>query len=412
MTERRLDNELAAYRDTHVAVTQELAFRATVSLVVALIMGAASSYVYGLCWWAVMCALLVAEVAAFRRFFSAPRATIGLGDKLRFAALSVVIASVYTVPAWVFVAKGEPWALFAAACFIAGTMIHVTLNNGATILIYAAATAPFYLSFLIAGAVISVAAGNIVAMVTVISFNWAVLSAFLTRLSVMRRLTESRQEAERQRQAAEESSEAKSRCLAKMSHELRTPLNGVLGMAAALQDSDLSATQREKLDVIVNSGDVLLEHLNDILDHAKIESETMKFDVQDEDLAAVIREATLLFTPAATRKGLDLSYDVDGLAARYLRIDRRRSHQVLTNIISNAIKFTETGSVRIKATSELGGDGEAHVTVSVTDTGIGASGADLLRLRASGQFHRPAVRRHRPRPVRGEIADRGDWRQH
>jgi len=169
------------------------------------------------------------------------------------------------------------------------------------------------------------------------------------------------------RDQAEAASLAKSAFLATMSHEIRTPLNGVLGMAQAMAADQLPAAQRERLDVVRQSGESLLAILNDMLDLSKIEAGKLEIETVEFDLGDISRGAHATFTALANKNGLSFCLDMEGAAGVYLG-DPTRTRQVLYNLISNALKFTETGEIRV--TMDYDG---AHLTTRVTDTGIGMS---------------------------------------
>ncbi|RAK61804.1 hybrid sensor histidine kinase/response regulator [Phenylobacterium hankyongense] len=174
--------------------------------------------------------------------------------------------------------------------------------------------------------------------------------------------------------AAESASRAKSTFLATMSHEIRTPLNGVLGMAQAMAADDLTDKQRDRLGVIHESGEALLAILNDILDLSKVEAGKLDLESIEFDLAEVARGAHSAFTALANKKGLSFAVNVEAARGRYLG-DPTRLRQILYNLISNALKFTDEGEIRVTALR----DGDM-LEISVADTGVGISPEGLARL--------------------------------
>ncbi len=191
-------------------------------------------------------------------------------------------------------------------------------------------------------------------------------------LAEARSLAEALQE---QTKAAERANSAKSDFLATMSHEIRTPMNGVLGLAALLAETELTARQRQMLDVMIASGRLLMDILNDVLDISKIEAGQIELEQTTFDIAALVRDVIALFSASASKKGLDLEAEVDA-AAPWRIGDPVRVRQVLVNLVSNAIKFTNSGVVCV-ALRQRRGD---LVEISVRDTGIGMSSEAISRL--------------------------------
>jgi signal transduction histidine kinase/CheY-like chemotaxis protein len=165
---------------------------------------------------------------------------------------------------------------------------------------------------------------------------------------------------------AEAASRAKSSFLAMASHEIRTPLNGVLGMAQALERDDLSPQQRERVAVIRHSGEALLSVLNDVLDVSKIEAGKLELECAPFDLEALARTAHAAFTASAAKKGLTFDLHIEDSARGFFSGDAGRVRQVLVNLISNALKFTEAGAVEVALAGIAQG-----VRLSVRDTGVG-----------------------------------------
>ena len=182
------------------------------------------------------------------------------------------------------------------------------------------------------------------------------------------------------RDAAQAANAAKSQFLANMSHEIRTPLNGVIGLAQALARTGLSPQQAEMLDLIQSSGRTLQVLLSDILDLARVESGRLELSEESFDLGRAVREAAQLYEASAREKGLQFFVDIAPEVDGWITGDLVRLKQILTNLVSNAVKFTGEGFVSLTAAPGPARDGVETLRFSVEDTGIGFDAQTRERL--------------------------------
>jgi signal transduction histidine kinase len=299
---------------------------------------------------------------------------LGAGPQLLragYVSAVVVMVGAWTSLAVILWASETPVLRFAAICLTAGQLIHsqsVTFRSPIVFAVDAGLPA-----LALAGMPTLLGDYQGWDMATVLASVAMVLLYTVSSAAANARRVAALEAAER---AAMSASAAKSVFLATMSHEVRTPMNGVLGMAHALSTGPLDAEQARQVDMLIRSGEGLMTILNDVLDVSKIEAGKLELEALTFNIRDLVDEAVGLWSQAAEGKDVRLASVIDPLAPTWVRGDPTRLRQVLTNLISNALKFTASGEVTVR----VGPAGAAFLEIQVIDTGLGMSAEQQARL--------------------------------
>ncbi|MCF8504201.1 MAG: response regulator [Caulobacter sp.] len=304
-------------------------------------------------------------------------------DRARLYTLSVLAYVVAGFPAWHLWTEAGDLGIAAATIFLCGMLVQLIVSSlGARALFWASAAPIVAYLVLIPpfafgearlgeGLAVSVCAVMLVGYMAVVWFGQqraidAIRAARARALLLQRE--------------AEAASQAKTDFLASMSHELRTPMNAVLGAADLLGRTSLTDEQREHVDMLSDGGSVLMQVLNDVLDLAKIEAGKLDIDPANADIHDFVRRCAALWAPRAHDKGLAFRKTIVPGTPQFLIADTTRTGQIVFNLISNALKFTEHGEVALTLAAEETGPGRCDLVLTVGDTGIGMPPDVLGRL--------------------------------
>lgn len=310
-------------------------------------------------WLAVYLAIALAERASVARKGY-------LGSDLPDLVVTFAVSALHALAAAELIHVGDGGARFFAVALVGFSAVNILLRLHSSPRLFLAAMAPHAAVILwVSWGIFArhLAAGDWLRAMTPPAI---VLTYVILLLPARVRLAEAWNRLVAARRAAEAASRAKSDFLATMSHEIRTPLNGILGMAQAMQRDDLAPAQKERLRVIRRSGETLLSLLNDALDFSQIEAGKLRLEPADFDMEHLTRGAVATFAPLAAAKGLAFEFSIDDGAKGRFRGDPVRVRQILYNLASNAVKFTDAG--RIGVAVSHGTDG---LVLEVADSGIG-----------------------------------------
>jgi signal transduction histidine kinase/ActR/RegA family two-component response regulator len=317
-----------------------------------------------------------------------------------FILLTAVAGAIWgLLGTWLF-PEGDPGNQAMMLIFAVGTSAVGLFTLGSLAAAYAALCLPMLVPpsvhlFVIGGRTSTVLGGALL-LFTFIAISNARRHQRNTAELLRLRFTNARiaEEREHALQSAEHASQVKSRFLANMSHEIRTPLNGILGMTQLLGASRLDEEQRFRLGVVERSGNHLLVLINDLLDFSKIEAGRLVIDHAPFDLRRVIADVADLLAAIAHDKNISFRTDIDADVPHWVEGDASRVKQVLHNLIGNAIKFTDRGSVRLAVRREPASSAPL-LRFSVEDTGVGIPEKDLATIfDAFRQADGSSARRH------------------
>jgi signal transduction histidine kinase/ActR/RegA family two-component response regulator len=369
--------ELAAASRLFLASARNIPIRLATSAAMAIAALPVMPWMVPALWWCVIACNGLIELRLAKAVQNGAHVAVWEGMPVPSVALSMATGSCYAVFMAMFWASGDPIARGFAIAQTCISILYVLLQYYARPKIFLMSAAPYLVAM-------ALAVGTLASAAYRAGHPWTILTAvialgLLTNLFINARrqlaasreaLHKARAQAQERGVAAEAANGAKSAFLATMSHEIRTPLNGVLGMTQAMAADHLSNLQRERLEVIRQSGEALLAILNDVLDLSKIEAGRFELEQVEFDLGDLMKGAHSAFTALANKKGLSFALTVEEPAKGVYLGDPTRVRQILYNLISNALKFTEHGEVRVIAAQVATEAGEA-LSLMVSDTGVG-----------------------------------------
>ncbi len=340
---------------------------------------------WAVAWFLAITISQFADVYAWRAFTDSNRtAPPTRREWIMICGSAVQASTVYSFfPAILWLLWGAPGKIFGII-WLSGALLHVMLHMHHDKRTFVAAIIPhavYYVGLPIFSLITGADPGRTGALAILLAqlmYVSHLIVAFRAYEASSAALRMDREKAVQRQTAAEQANQAKSTFLANMSHEIRTPMNGILGMASALEASELTDDQKEKLKIVRDSGDLLMMVLNDLLDFSKIEANKVEIETAPFRLSEIARKVCSLHTFKAEEKGLELRVECEGDCEAPRLGDGHRVLQVLHNLVSNAIKFTDSGSVLVKIVAPPGD--KSNVLVEVKDSGIGMSEDQMKRI--------------------------------
>ncbi|CAN5428043.1 hypothetical protein BH09PSE1_BH09PSE1_19150 [soil metagenome] len=344
--------------------------RVGIGAVISLVFFPLIGHVLAACWFVAYVGVQLIE----RRFQPDGPIATRLGDRYSIACLALVFVSnvLFGAVGAAEVFSGQMAGLICAGMLVGGSIVNsVLISPGSRPLVVVSVIPHVFYALLLPIGAIVLHHAPLFALQLLIATALMVMAC----VAAWGHLARNFAAMEAAQAQAEEANRAKSDFLATMSHEIRTPLNGVLGMAQAMAADEMSGRQRERLDVITQSGQALLTILNDVLDLAKIEARKVELEVADFDLETLVERSQETFRAIADSKGLAFETRVAPDAIGTWRGDTTRLRQILANLISNAVKFTDTGRVSVTASAV---DGALRFVVEDTGPGVTPEQLPLL----------------------------------